>query len=121
MVDDIQLTVQLTGMWTSVLITTCAALAGVGNAAHNAYLWTVDAGIDQQPSNQASAISSWTAERIIARRRGISDSQYIQETNQDVLSDISRFGGWQPPLFGAGKSQRPVKVFVHISGYEGSM
>lgn len=109
-----------TEMRTPALFYQCAALIGAANAAHDAFLWTVDAGIDQQPSNQASAISSWTAERITARRKGIPDSQYLQETNQDVLLDISRFGGWQPPLFGEGKSRRPAKVFIHISGYEGS-
>lgn len=107
-------------MKTSGLLLSFAALVCTARAAHDAYLWTVDAGIEQQPSNQASAISSWTAERIVERRKGVSDSKYIHEANQDILSDISRFGGWQPALFGSGKSEQPAKVFVHISGYEGS-
>lgn len=103
------------------LLWSCATLVGAATASNDAYLWTVDAGNTKQVYNQASAISSWTAERIIARRKGASDSQYIDTASQDVISDLNRFGGWQPPLFGAGQSEQPAKVFVRISGFNGAV
>lgn len=98
----------------------CAALAGLATASHDAYLWTVDAGTARAASNQVASIESYTAERILARRKGVSASQKIKVTDQNVLSDINRYGGWQQPLFSEGQSQQPAKVFIRLSGYSGS-
>lgn len=97
----------------------CAALAGVVSAASDAYLWTIDAGNVKLSTNQVTSIDSYTAERILARRKGVTDSAYLDITDESVLSDLNQYGGWQQPLFGASPSEHPAKIFIRISGYDG--
>ena len=100
--------------------TTGALLAGVAAAANDAYLWTIDAGgVTPGSLNQVSSVPCFTAERILARRKGVKDSAHGKVLDDSVLADLNRFGGWQQPLFGAGSTQRPAKVFISISGYDG--
>lgn len=102
------------------IILGCAAIGGAAAASSDAYLWTVDSGQVKTSANQVSSISSFTAERILARRKGVTDSAYMHITDESILSDLNRYGGWQQPLFGASPSQHPAKVFISISGYAGS-
>jgi len=97
----------------------CAALVGAVSASSDAYLWTVDAGQVKQSANQVTSTDSFTAERILARRKGVTDSAYVHITDESVLSDLNQYGGWQQPLFGASPSEHPAKIFIRISGYEG--
>ena len=95
-------------------------LAGAAAASNNAYLWTVDAGgVSPGNVNQVSSVSSFTAERILARRKGVTDSAHSKVLDEGVLVDLNRFGGWQQPLFGAGSTQQPAKIFISISEYNG--
>lgn len=108
-------------MKTRNLFLPCAALLGAASANSDAYLWTVDAGEIRPSSNQVSAITASLGEQIIARRKGLTDSKFISTAKQDVLADLNRYGGWQPPLFGAGEVEPPAKIFISLTGYAGSM
>ena len=105
----------------SSIILHCAALAGAVSASSDAYLWTVDAGQVKPSANQVTSTDSLTAERILARRKGVTDSAYMHITDESVLSDLTQYGGWQQPLFGASPSEHPAKIFVRISGYDGGL
>jgi len=105
-------------MRASNLLWQCAALAGTATASSDAYLWTVDTGATNHGSNQVSTTSSSTAERIIARRKGVTESAYLYTTDETVLSDLNTYGGYQQPIFGAGSKEAPAKVFIRISGYD---
>lgn len=95
-------------------------LAGAAAASNDAYLWTVDAGgVSPGNVNQVSSVSSFTAERILARRKGVTDSAHGKILDEGVLVDLNRFGGWQQPLFGAGSAQQPAKIFISISEHNG--
>ena len=101
-------------------LTTGSLLVSAAAATHDAYLWTIDAGgVTPGSLNQVSSVSSFTAERILARRKGVSES-HVKIEDQNILADLNRFGGWQQPLFGADTSKQPAKVFISISGYDGS-
>lgn len=101
-------------------LTASALLAGAATAANDAYLWTIDAGgVTPGSLNQVSSVPCFTAERVLARRKGVTDSAHGKVLDDGVLADLNRFGGWQQPLFGAGSTQRPAKVFISISGYDG--
>lgn len=103
----------------SSTILQCVALAGAASASSDAYLWTVDAGQVRESANQVASTDSFTAERILARRKGVTDSAYMRITDESVLSDLNQYGGWQQPLFGASVLDHPAKIFVRISGYDG--
>lgn len=99
---------------------TSALLAGAVAAANDAYLWTIDAGgVTPGNLNQVSSISSFTAERILARRKGVTDSAQGKSLDEAALADLNRFGGWQQPLFGSDIKQQPAKAFISISGFKG--
>lgn len=97
-----------------------AALVGAASAASDAFLWAVDAGVIKPGSNQVASTSSSDAERILARRKGIDESDYMPVTDPSLLSDLNEYGGYQTPLFAGGSEQHPAKLFIRISGYEGS-
>lgn len=104
-------------MKTSNFLWQCAAFAGIATASSDAYLWTVDAGSVKHGGTQVSSTSSSTAERIIARRKGVTESAYMPITDETILSDLNEYGGYQQPLFGASSQEHPSKVFIRISGY----
>lgn len=107
-------------MKTASIISYGAALLSCA-AAHDAYIWTIDNGAVKYASTQASSISSDTASSIIARRRGLSSERYLSNVDEGVLQDINQFGGYQVPLFGAGKEETPDRVLIRISGFNGGM
>lgn len=104
-------------MRTGGLLWQCAALAGVATASSDAYLWTVDAGSVKYGGLQVSTTSSSTAEMIIARRKGVTDTAYMPITDETILSDLNEYGGYQQLLFGAAVEDHPAKVFIRIDGY----
>ena len=97
----------------------CAALVGAVYADHDAYMWTIDSKM-QVNANQVGSTSSFAAERILARRKGVTESAYLHITDESLLSDLNQFGGWQQPLFGGDPTEYPARIFVQISGYDGS-
>lgn len=95
-------------------------LAGAASAASDAYLWTIDAGgVTPGNANQVSSVPCFTAERILARRKGVTDSARGKVLDEGVLADLNRYGGWQQPLFGADSAEQPAKIFISISEYNG--
>lgn len=96
-----------------------AALAGAAYADNDAYMWTIDSKM-QASSNQVGSTSSFAAERILARRKGVTDSAHMHITDESLISDLNQYGGWQQPLFGEETADHPARIFIRISGFDGS-
>jgi hypothetical protein len=82
------------------------------------FLWTIDKSV---VSSSTSSINADTASAIIARRRGLTSSRYLGNTDEATLQEIDFYGGWQQPLFGEVPPNAPGKLFIRISDYNGGV
>lgn len=100
--------------------TALATAVAASSSSYGAYLWTVDTGSTRQTSGtQVQSITNEAAEGILLRRKGQPDSLFQHDINEDILSDIDAYGGYQKPLFGSGNEQYPERLLVKLSGYTG--
>jgi hypothetical protein len=98
------------------LIAAFAAIARASSPPNSGFIYT----FDQTPSAPATEfIDSALASAIIARRRELTDSRYLNVNNAAMLDDINTYGGWQRPLFGDGAGEAPGKLFIRITDFNG--
>ena len=105
-------------MRTAALLTACAAVAVASTPSKHAYIYTVD---QSTSSSSTQFIDTALASSIIARRRGLTDSRFLNINDASMLDDLNAFGGWQQPLFGESTGEAPGKLFIRISGFDGGM
>ena len=103
-------------MRSATFFVACAAVVRAAAPPSNGYLYTI-----AQPvtSSATQFIDSSLASSIVARRRGLTDSRYLNIADADALNDLNAYGGWQQPLFGQGVGEAPGKLFIRISGFDG--
>lgn len=99
------------------LLATCAALAGSA-AAQTAFIYTLDKTVI---SSSTAFIDSDTASSILARRRGLTAERTLGTSDETTLETLKNYGGWQQPLFGEMGEEAPGKLFIRISGFDGSV
>ncbi len=100
----------------ATLIAACAAVARAAAPPSSGYLYTIDQSVT---SSSTQFIDSDLASSILARRRGLTDSRYLNIADASILDDLHAYGGWQQPLFGQGGAEAPGKLFIRISGFDG--
>ena len=87
----------------------------------SAYLWTIDTGAVKPESGQVTSASSKLAHAVLARRRGAFSALGLQLGASD-LPNVEKLGGHQfDASSDAAAQSEPVKVFISISNFEGSM
>ena len=105
-------------MRSAVVVAACAAVAKASTSTppNSAFLYTID---QSAYSSGTQFIDARLANSILARRRGLTDSRYLNIADASMLDDLSLYGGWQQPLFGEGAGEAPGKLFIRISGFDG--
>jgi hypothetical protein len=103
-------------MKTTALVAVYAAIVGASTQ-KDGYMYTIDQNVH---SAATQYIDADLANSIIARRRGLTDSRYLSIADASIIDDLNTFGGWQQPLFDGGKTSAPGKLFIRISGFDGS-
>ena len=101
-------------MRSRTLIAACAAV--VTASTPNGYLYTIDQSVS---SSSTQFIDPELASSILARRRGLTDSRYLNIADDSLLDELNEYGGYQQPLFGEGAGEAPGKLFIRISGFDG--
>lgn len=100
----------------SALLVTGVAAA---KSPYGAYLWTIDHGSTHQAGAQVQSITSDVAENILVSRQGLPETAYRHSIDDDSLMDITKYGGYQRPLFSTGREQTPERLQISITGYTG--
>jgi malate synthase len=103
-------------MKTTALIAAYSAVVASASQ-KDGYMYTIDQNVH---SAATQYIDGDLANSIVARRRGLTDSRYLSIADASTIDDLNTFGGWQQPLFGEGKSRAPGKLFIRISGFDGT-
>ena len=103
-------------MRSATFLIACAAVVRAAAAPSNCYLYTIDQSVT---SSATQFIDSTLASSIVARRRGLTDSRYLNIDDAYALNDLNAYGGWQQPLFGQSVGEAPGKLFIRISGFDG--
>jgi hypothetical protein len=90
-------------------------------AAQNAYLYTLDIQPRAASSSMSSSIDSKTANAILARRLGATESMTLGNADDVLLELLGRYGGQQTvSIFGEGPSPKLDRLVVAIEGYDGT-
>lgn len=105
----------------STVLHTVLLVAGVAAAKspYGAYLWTIDHGSTHQAGAQVQSITSDVAENILVSRQGLPETAYRHPVDDESLTDITKYGGYQRPLFSTGREQTPERLQISITGYTG--
>lgn len=94
------------------------AVASASAPPNSAYIYTIDQAIH---ASSTQFIDADLASSILARRRGLTESRYLNTADESILDDLNTFGGWQQPMFGEGAGEAPGKLFIRITGFDEGM
>jgi hypothetical protein len=98
-------------------------LAVIGcTAAQDAYLYNIDIQPQAASSSKPSPIDSETANAILARRLGATDSIKLGAVDDVLLEHLNQYGGQRTlSLFGdEGASFKSDRLVIAIEGYDGA-
>jgi hypothetical protein len=91
-------------------------------AAQNAYLYNLDIHPSTTSSSTSSSIDSETANAILGRRLGATESLKIGHIENVVLEHLNQYGGQQPISMFSDEGSPFVtsRVVIGIEGYDGT-